>query len=294
MIIVKIMGGLGNQMFQYAAGRALAQKRDTRLYLDTSGYESMAEGDTPRNYELDVYNITAEVASPSILNKIVLDPANYTIFNKVARRLGIGKVFILGERGSGYDEDVLGAPNNTYLSGWWQSDQYFRSIRDDLVREFEPRTKPDGKNAELLKSIQQVNAVSIHVRRGDYVQNAAANTFHGLAPIDYYSRAIKHIEKSVVEPHFFVFSDDLEWCKTELPLPQNTTYVEGNAGEKAFEDIRLMKHCKHNIIANSSFSWWGAWLNQNPTKIVVAPKIWFQNAQANSETDIVPAEWKRI
>lgn len=294
MIVVKLMGGLGNQMFQYATGRALSIECGTQLYLDTSGYDSMAAGDTPRNYELDVYNIAAKVADERIKAKIVSDPAKYGINDKILRRLGVGKIFVLGEQGSGYNHSVLEAPNNTCLVGWWQTEKYFQDIRDRLLLEFEPVTAPTGKNKTLLKTINETNAVSIHVRRGDYAQNQATNTYHGLAPLEYYSQAIKLIEKMVESPHFFVFSDDLDWCKSELPLPKNTTYVEGNAGTKAFEDIRLMKHCKHNIIANSSFSWWGAWLNQNPEKIVVAPKVWFQDAAANTATDIVPFEWERI
>lgn len=294
MIIVKVMAGLGNQMFQYAVGRRLAVKRNTQLLLDITSYENMADIDTPRQYELDCYSIQAEIASKKLLAKVQPPETKRTLPEKVLRRLGIGKYWQIGEGDGSFNKGILSAPNNTYLVGWWQNEKYFADIRSQLIKEFEPKNKPNKTNAKILKEIQHCNAVAIHVRRGDYVSNKHANVHHGLTPLEYYTRAIAHVRKEVKTPRFFVFSDDLEWCKKSFNLGKDAVFVDGNGGKMAYEDLRLMKHCKHNIIANSSFSWWGAWLNQNPDKIVIAPKIWFQDKQANSSTGIVPKEWKRI
>lgn len=291
------MAGLGNQMFQYATARALAHRRHTRLLLDTSTYEAMAAIDTPRKYELDVYNIKGTIASskelqkiqqPSSVKKMILKDIKHNVIKRDS------KLWPYHERTTGYDSRVKWLPNNSYLVGWWQCPKYFESIRPALLKEFEPVKKPNKRNAELLKLVSSCSSVAIHVRRGDYVSNKHASSHHGLAPIDYYSQAIRYIEKQVPSARFIVFSDDLKWCRKELPLPKDSIFVEGNDGNKAYEDIRIMKNCKHAIIANSSFSWWGAWLNTNPSKIIIAPKEWFQNKQANDEIQIIPKDWKRL
>ena len=294
MIIVKIMGGLGNQMFQYAVARRMAAKANTQLLMDVTGYEHMAEGDTPRQYELDVYAITGTVATPEQLAKVQPPEATRSITDKVLRRLGMGKVWEIGEGDPVLNGHVMAAPNNSYLTGWWQNEKYFEDIRSIILDEFTPKAAPSDTNQKYLDEINKSEAVAIHVRRGDYVTNQSANVFHGLAPIDYYKQSIEYMRGKLKSPRFFVFSDDIAWCKENLPLGKDAVFVEGNGGKQAYEDIRLQQACKHNIIANSSFSWWGAWLNENEQKIVIAPKVWFQDPDANSKTQIVPERWVRI
>ncbi|HSE61519.1 MAG TPA: alpha-1,2-fucosyltransferase [Candidatus Saccharimonadales bacterium] len=294
MIIVKMMGGLGNQMFQYATARRMAAKNNTKLLLDTTGYANMAAGDTPREFELDVYAITGTVATPEQLVLVQPPEAARSFTDKVMRKFGIGKVWTMGEGDPVLNPYVMTAPNNTYLIGWWQNEKYFEDIRDVILDEFTPKAPPSEPNQKYLDQITKSNAVAIHVRRGDYVTNQNANVFHGLAPIDYYKESIKYMQEHTDTPRFFVFSDDIAWCRENLPLGNDAVFIEGNGGKQAYEDIRLQQACKHNIIANSSFSWWGAWLNENKGKVVIAPKVWFQDQDANSKTQIVPERWVRI
>ena len=294
MIVVKIMGGLGNQMFQYALGKAVARRNNTSLHLDISGYQNMHPDDTPRQYELGVYGIQPKIATTAILSKIQPENAPKSRIDVAANFFGFGKLWTVYEKGAGYNPFIESTPNNSYLVGWWQTEKYFSSIRDLLLEDFEPRTPLEPNNDIILEKIVSCEAVSIHVRRGDYINNPSASAHHGISPVDYYSNAIQYMSSRVKSVKFFVFSDDLEWCKQMLPLPKDSVFVSGNEGCMAYEDIRLMKNCKHNIIANSSFSWWGAWLNVNNDKIVIAPKQWFANKEANAETEIVPQEWIRL
>ena len=140
--------------------------------------------------------------------------------------------------------------------------------------------------------ISQTNSVSLHIRRGDYVSNQKTNQTHGTCDLDYYQRCITEIEKEVENPYFFVFSDEIEWVKENLKINHPAEYVDQNTGDKSYEDMRLMSQCKHNVIANSSFSWWGAWLNSYPDKIVFAPKRWFASDKHNTK-DLIPEGWKK-
>ena len=293
MIVVKLMAGLGNQMFQYATGRQLAHRLGTGLRLDLSLYKNMAEIDTPRHYDLDCYRISSQVASRVDLSRMLPTDFQATLAYRTKRRLGFDKhLRPLGEPNKAFYDVVLRARDNTYLVGWWQNEKYFADIRNILLIEFEPK-KISTYSQSMLKLITGSNAVSIHVRRGDYVTNKYAKNEHGLVPLSYYSSAANHIIKRAASPHFFVFSDDMDWCKKNLKLGSNIDFVESK-GRHDCEDIWLMQHCQHNIIANSSFSWWGGWLNENPGKLVIAPKSWFANKEADKETEIVPEAWMRL
>lgn len=295
MIIVKIMAGLGNQMFQYATARALALHRNTDLYLDISSYMDMADVDTPRSYELDVYNINASIANDELLSSVLPTEAVRTKYvDRWKEIVGRGSIWTYLEKHHGYNPELLNTPKNVYISGWWQCPKYFQDIRSQLLKEFEPVNAPNEKNTDYIQKALSCNSISLHVRRGDYVSNKNAFSHHGLAPIEYYTLAIEHFKSTVDSPVFFVFSDDLDWCKNNLPLPEGSIYVDGNGGASAYEDIRIMRSCKHAVIANSSFSWWGAWLNNNPSKVVIAPRVWLQNEEANAQIDIVPEEWLRF
>lgn len=294
MIAVKLMGGLGNQMFQYATGRRLAHKHGTELRLDTTVFDNIAEVDTPRHYELSCYKISGQVASGEELALMLPQDFKATLVYRIRRRAGLDTLLRpLGEHSKAFNEIVLRARNNTYLVGWWQNENYFKDIRQTLLQEFVPK-KISAFTKGLLKQIDNEQAISIHVRRGDYISNKNANKEHGLAPIDYYKQAIKLMDNKLKGSHYYIFSDDLEWCKENLLLGKDAVFVDGNGADRACEDIYLMQHCRHNIVANSSFSWWGAWLNNNPDKIVIAPMVWFQNSQTDAETEIVPNAWTRL
>ena len=274
MIITSLNGGLGNQMFQYAIGRALAAKNNDKLRLDLSGFSPKRAIDTPRQYELSIFNLQATKFNSHILD--FFHPPQ-----------------LISETSHTFDPAILNIKGNIRLVGYWQSEKYFNQYSELIRHDFAFPTPPTGKNKALLLGIDNSNSVSIHVRRGDYVSNQTTNQFHGVCSLAYYRKAIKSIKDKVKNPIFYVFSDDPEWCKDNLTIAEKTTYISHNSGEKSWEDMRLMSHCKYNIIANSSFSWWGAWLNDNPTKIVIAPQKWFNDPSIDTQ-DVIPDSWLKM
>jgi hypothetical protein len=297
MIIVKLMGGHSNQLFQYATGRRLAKKRGVELKLDITSFDNMAPQDTPRYYELDCYQLKASIATPDDLSKIEPEDYSKNFAGKLAHKLRLGSnIRRFGEVSTGFNKSVLSASRNTYLIGWWQNERYFSDIRDDLLKELEPSTPISKINKKLIEQIKASESIWIHVRRGDYITNKHANVFHGFTGIEYYKKALQILVKSIPKERqndikLFVCSNDIAWCKKNLKFPYPITYIVNKQGS---DDMRVAKQCKHDILANSTFSWWGAWLNENPNKIVIAPKVWFQDQKANTETEIVPPSWIRI
>jgi hypothetical protein len=295
MIGVKLMGGLGNQMFQYAAARGLAKRRDTEVGIDKSWYKYNSVIDTPRHYELGCFSFKPHFLK---LSQTPIDPGLFYYQGRQGKlRLKLHqasnhtRLQTYVEQGSDYNKEFSNLPDDTFLFGWWQTEKYFVSAKAEIVRDFQYANQPNNQNMKMLSDIANCNSVSLHVRRGDYVHDKNTNQKHGTKTLDYYQQAIKHIVKKVKNPKFFVISDDPAWCKQNLKFDYPTVYVTHNtAGE---EDMRLMRACKHNIIANSSFSWWGAWLNENPGKIVIAPKQWFNDPSINPK-DIIPSTWLRV
>jgi len=294
MIIVNLTGGLGNQMFQYALGRVLAQNNHDTLKLDLRSFSIFQSIDTLRTYELDVFQLSSRISTrresmrlsdpnPII---IVINRFLHTTFSAYPAGFAM-------EKDHNFNPDIWDLRGDVYLQGFWQSEKYFSNHRELILNEFTFKSRPTRKNAILLKSINSSESVSVHVRRGDYVSNVQANKFHGTCDIGYYKKAIKDLAKKCKSPSFYVFSDDIEWCKKNLPISYPVTYVSHNQGEKSWEDMRLMSKCKHNIIANSSFSWWGAWLNTNPNKVVIAPKNWFRDKSVHTD-DLIPSTWVKL
>lgn len=292
MIITQIIGGLGNQMFQYAMGRGLALRKNNTLKLDTSSFENYG---LHQGFELQrVFSLPCEVASQADLREIL-----GWQYPAVVRRILSLKVFRsvcqkkwVAEPHFHYWAGINNVAANVYLSGYWQSERYFVDELETIRADFTFRLPLLGANIELARKIQQVCAVSLHVRRGDYVSNPNAAATHGLCSLEYYQDAIHHISQQVNNPHFFIFSDDIDWVKAHLHIAYPSEFVGHNQGAESFNDMRLMSMCQHHIIANSSFSWWGAWLNPSVDKIVVSPKQWFAN-KANTG-DLIPANWVRI
>lgn len=270
MIIVNLTGGLGNQMFQYAFGRAIAIKHNTNLKFHFTN----ALFNIQRSYELDVFAISATMATKDDLQKLGI------IQNRVINRLlylfderyGIqfNKHIVTQKYPYIFNSNYLAIRNNSYIQGYWADERYFKGIEDIIRKEFTLKKKLDEKNQKILGQIQKSTSVSVHVRRGDYITNKMnIPKFIGL---DYYINAIKKIKKFVPNPIFFVFSDDIPWCKENLaPLSNNIYFIDHNKGKDSYKDLLLMSACKHDIIANSSFSWWGAWLNKNDNKIIIKP-----------------------
>lgn len=289
MVISHLIGGLGNQMFQYAAARALSIKLGVQLRLDIS---SFANYQLHQGFELQrIFNCSSEVASKENLDEI-LGWQSLPVVKRILLRPGM-KVFrykrLVVEPHFHYWSGINNLTKDCYLDGYWQSEKYFINIADQIRKDFTFKLPMQSANAELVRQIALVNSVSLHVRRGDYASNPKNIATHGLCSIEYYRAAIIHIVKHIKSPNFFVFSDDIEWVKDNLKLDFPHQYVDHNQGKESYNDMRLMSLCKHNIIANSSFSWWGAWLNSNEKKLVIAPKQWF--AHKVNTSDLIPGGW---
>jgi len=285
MKIVRLIGGLGNQMFQYAFYRSL-DEMGHEVKLDLSGFDYYHRHN---GYELDkVFNLSYEKATCEEIEHFV--SATPGIISNIKKRFFNKNVYV--EKDISYKEEVFNIDGEVYYEGYWQSEKYFQGISDLILKSYEFRAPLDGKNLDISKKIQTENSVGIHVRRGDYITNQDAARLHGgICDADYYMRAVKTIGEKVHNPIYYIFSDDKEWVKENLRTGNNQHYVDWNYGEDSYRDMQLMSMCKHNIIANSSFSWWGAWLNKNPEKIVVAPSRWFNKREAK---DIVPQNWLRV
>jgi hypothetical protein len=297
LVVARLRGGLGNQMFQYATGRALAQRRGATLKLDITGFAEVGS-DTKRQYELDSFQIQASMADGLDLVQFGrVRKARSPRIDRVLRWLRIdrsnGALPIYREPHFQFDPAVRDLRAPVYLDGFWQSERYFSDIATLLRREFSAKAPLERENAELVRRIDAVNAVSLHVRRGDYVDNPSTNRWHGTCSLDYYQRALDYIGFHAEAPHLFVFSDDQKWTRANLRFATATTFVEINPLDRGYRDMSLMARCRHHIIANSSFSWWGAWLNPSHEKIVVAPKQWFSAAR-NDTRDLIPLGWVRL
>lgn len=292
MVIVRLIGGLGNQMFQYAAGRRLARMLGVKLKLDISEFDKY----TLRTYDLGVFNIQESFATPeevaalTVRKQGIVERMIGWILREPAR---MTPTYIREKEKFHFDPDILNLPNNVYLEGSWQSEKYFADIGMIIRQEFTVKTPPVGKNKELMKRIASYESVSLHVRRRDYVSNPRTNRFHGTCDLDYYFRCVEYLAQILENPQFFAFSDEPEWVRHNLRLPYLTTVVDHNGIDKAYEDLRLMSQCKHHIIANSTFSWWGAWLSQNPERIVLAPKGWLRSHDYDPR-DLIPDRWIKM
>jgi len=278
------MGGLGNQLFQYATAFAVALRNNSELILDIRDIQGSCGG---RQQLLMHFGISARVAEPDELPPPRREKARYLIW----RNFGRNPKFIREHR-LAFNESILKLTTGCYLHGYFQSERYWEDIAHKIREELEITTPPSGQNSELLDRIAGENAVSLHVRRGDYLSKDNQLIF-GQCSENYYEAAIAHVAQYVSPVVIYVFSDCPEWVHENLNFNYPTVVSDQNLGPLAYEDLRLMSACRHNIIANSSFSWWGAWLNPNPDKIVVAPQKWFAEGHPDNP-DIVPPEWCRI
>ena len=292
MIVVKLIGGLGNQLFQYALGRHLAEKHQTPVKLDISAFNSQQL----RSYALTAFNIHAPLASDDEINNILGAPP------------GIGKRFTakllkrdltdywptyVKEKKFSFNPEILKLPNDIYLDGYWQSEKYFEDISSILRKEFTLNAEQSAENEKTQSHILSSESVSVHARRCDFVSDESVNRIHGICDLNYYVKAFDYIKGIVQNPRFFIFSDDIPWCRSNLDFEHQLTFVDHNGADNSHDDLQLMKQCKHHIIANSSFSWWSAWLNSNPDKLVIAPQRWV-NSDYYDTKDLIPDNWIKL
>ena len=291
MVIVRLTGGLGNQMFQYAAGRALADRLGAELLLDTRAFEHALalNAYTRRDYALAPFNVRTRLATAADLNNWPLWVVEIGMRLRLVRPLFRRWHF---ESGITYDPSMLALHEPVFLVGYWQSERYFSDIADRIRADFTLRQPLAGTNDGLLELARADGSVGLHVRRGDFISLNDAAQVHGLCSVDYYRRAISLVRDHCPECRFLVFSDDPDWARAELPLDPSAVFVTGNA-EKPEQDLALMSACKHHIIANSSFSWWAGWLGYSPGQIVIAPNPWYASPKLDARDLAVP-RWQYI
>lgn len=283
MIIIKLRGGLGNQLFQYALGRHLAVLNHTELKLDMS-LLGQAHDWTPRKYSLDSFNIQATQATKDEIKQL------RGSWNKFSQLLGLQPSAHVTEPHFHFYPPILSLKKDVYLDGYWQSEKYFIDIAPLIRQDLTPKTSLSNSCLTLKNLITQSNAVSVHIRRGDYVSTSKSNHYFKPCEADYYQNAVAYLVNHIANPIFYVFSDDIPWAKANSNIDFPTHYIEGNSAQ---DDLWLMAHCQHHIVANSTFSWWGAWLSRNPCKIVIAPQKWFATERFNTR-DLLPTTWIRL
>lgn len=290
MIIVNIIGGLGNQMFQYAFGYALSKRRDTLFKIDTTMFHNY----DLRHFELEKFSINLSFASKQEIEearyKKILFPEK--LLRTILKKDKPFSKYYYKEKYFYYQEELI-EQKNKYFEGYWQSEKYFKAYREELLKQFTLKNGLHRTSNGYLEKINATNAVSLHIRRGDYVNNPDTNSVHGTCSLEYYLKAIQIIDEKVNSPYYFIFSDDLNWVKKHFSRINSKIFIELSPDVPDHDEMILMSQCKCNIIANSSFSWWGAWLNQNPDKIIIAPKRWFNDAIIDTK-DRIPEEWIQL
>ena len=285
MIISHILGGMGNQMFQYAAGRCLAHLNQTQLKLDVTGFNEYKL----RNFDLQSLHTDCRFASPAEIKNLLpshnLEKALQYLFPKKKRTYYREKYFH-------FDDNMLGFGPNVYIKGYFQSEKYFLPVKQIIQKEFAFKDEFIKNVKAFADNTRSADSVSVHIRRGDMKNDPVMAERHGVIPLAYYQKGIEIMRSKISNPHFYFFSDDINWAKENF-ANADATFVSGEISKTHFEDLYLMSQCGHNIIANSSFSWWGAWLNNNPNKIVIAPNKWFNSGPQDTE-DLVPSTWYKV
>ena len=291
MIIVKIWGGLGNQLFQYAFGKYLSLKLNTELKFDLqTNYKST--NFTNRSVGLNNFNINFSQATKSEISKFKYFDTD--LFFRLERKL-IQKLPFLNRN---YVVQDLKLPqkketnfrDNCYYEGYWQSYKYLTLNETILLNEISLKYSLKSGIEDSIDTIESSQSISLHIRRGDYISIKDNLELFGICSINYYQEAIQYFTRQYSNPKFFIFSDDINWAKENF-IGTQYIYIEGN---QPAQDMYLMSKCKDNIIANSTFSWWGAWLNSNKNKIIIAPKHWYNGAINNLTIDLIPGAWKRM
>ena len=293
MIISKLTGGLGNQLFQYAVGRQLASSGGSELKFDLSFYDEQDEW----RYELHHLGIHIPRATPDECRELqfrkapLITELKWFLLGRQRYPVVPAKSYCLEAKANLFDPRVLSLRGDRYLHGYWQSEKYFIASSQAIVHDVRLSAGASPAYLDLSRQINDSTAVSIHVRRGDYLEPRFRDVYSSCTA-RYYEESLEYISKRVVAPRYFVFSNDIPWCRDNLPVPPSSVFVGEGGRLASHEDLMLMSLCRHSIIANSTFSWWGAWLNRNPEKIVCTPSQWYCNGRQTY--DLLPEQWVRI
>ena len=277
MIVVRLMGGLGNQMFQYAFGRALSIKYNRELKIDLSFLTNRNRGSNfvYRNYELDIFNIENEFYNSDLEQLELINEVDFDFSEDISEKIG----------GIYHNKNIL-------LDGHWASFKYFSEFESQIRRDFTFKNtieNSDQNVMNMLSMILETESVLINVRRTDFLNS----DFHGVMGMDYINKSKKIIEEKVNNPHYFIFSDDIDWCRENLKENNMTIVDHSYKGDRFSYYLQLMSSCKNFIIPNSTFAWWAAWLNNNLDKIVISPKIWLNSPNLELK-DLTPHNWIRV
>lgn len=289
MVISVLAGGLGNQLFQYAFGFSVAHQLNTVLRLERHLLENQPLARlrqyTPRIYELDTFTIEEVSAT------------GYDTLSCLSKSLFASQKAVILRESSVNSLSRLSPPiTDAVCIGYWQSESYFENVSDQLRQQLVFQKPISDATRAIADAIKTAGTMSVflHVRRGDYIVNSKANQHHGVCDEQYYQRAVNYLRERVANPHFFVFSDDQGWAQQTLKeMLYPATFIEHNQGADNWQDMYLMSLCTHAIIANSSFSWWGAWLNPVRQRVIVAPRRWFMSTNL-SLPPVTPANWKSL
>lgn len=288
MIITKIIGGLGNQMFQYALGKNLAERNNMELKLDISGFE---------DYEWHIYslkslNIEENIATQEEIKKFKKNTKKKSVFSFFKKKSTADDSIYIKETDFHFNPEILNIKKSAYLDGNWQTEKYLDGIEDTIRKEFTSRSSLSSAAKEMGERMGE-SSISLHIRRGNYVTDEKVAKVLGSCSLDYYQRAVSKAVEGLDTPEIFVFSDDIEWVRENLKTPHKMTFVSGY-NLKDWEELALMSKCRRHIISNSSFSWWGAWLNPRKDKVVITPSTpWFKDPKLAND-DIVPSTWIQI
>ncbi|MBD1393296.1 alpha-1,2-fucosyltransferase [Mucilaginibacter glaciei] len=296
MIISKVISGLGNQLFQYALARQIAIKNNDDLKLDISFYESQ----NLRNYTLNYYNIKAAIATRTDVEKVIglyEQTSPYARLHCTAERYlpKQYKRFYKEAQWWGYEPNVFKIKGDVFLEGYWQHYKYFQNIQPQIFDELNLTNAVGINDYAIYRQVKQdERSVSLHIRRGDYLTDTDANKLMGILPLQYYRDAIGYISERLADPQFYIFSDDLDWARDNLTIDAPVNFVDIDNGKKDYIELAVMSACRHNILANSSFSWWGAFLNQNRDKIVISPRDWIKQPEINNRTYLQLPGWVKM
>ena len=291
-ITAQIQGGLGNQLFQYATGKALSIRLKGQLLVDIDWFNHYWIDVTPREFLLPFLNIQLQMIQVS---PPILPPKRW---QRIAQKILPLNPYVLKDRPYRFNSALTQfkpfANQDIYLMGYWQSFRYFDSIRKELINEIRPINQLSPLYQIYLKKIQGCLSAMIHIRRGDYVNLPVATKAHGFLGLEYYQNGMRLLLESDVHTHFFVFSDDLDWAKANLPYQEKITYIETTDEKTApIQELFLMTQCQRHLIANSSLSWWSAWLSISQNPRVIAPKRWTNDVDKEWD-DLLPSHWQRI
>lgn len=284
MIITRLAGGLGNQLFQYALGRSIAERYSLELKLDINSFAK----DRLRSFELDNFKMELNYATQNEISRL---KGGESIYHKSLRKVynkNFGRAYTYcAEIEFGSFQDINCKTGGLYLDGYWQNELYFNEIRKILIDELQPVSVSDEAK-RFIENPVSFHKVGVHVRRGDYISSEKSNTKHGFSGLDYYIKAIEYVRKEINSPLFFIVSDDIEWCKHNLSF-DDCVFIDSTTNH--YDDFVILKSCDIQIISNSTFSWWAAWLNHSINKIVISPNKWFND---NNSVNIAAASWIRL